>query len=145
DRVRVPADQVVGGEGQGLKIALTTLNTGRLSIPGLRAAGSKWSLKTARERSNARVPWGRPIVGHPAIGHKLAFMAATTFAQEAVVEVAGAMSDSGGVDIRIEAALAKLWCSEMAWRVADDLVQIRGGRGYETAESLRARGERAVA
>ncbi len=145
DRVRVPADQVVGGEGQGLKIALTTLNTGRLSIPALCVAGSKWSLKIAREWSNARVQWGRPIGRHPAIGHKLAFMAATTFAQEAVVEVAGAMSDSGGVDIRIEAALAKLWCSEMAWRVADDLVQIRGGRGYETAESLRARGERAVA
>ncbi|QGH68442.1 acyl-CoA dehydrogenase family protein [Pseudactinotalea sp. HY158] len=145
DGVRVPAENVVGREGQGLKIALTTLNTGRLSIPAMCVAGSKWALGIAREWSNARVQWGRPIGRHPAIGHKLAFMAATTYAQEAVVEVAGAMADSGGVDIRIEAALAKLWCSEMAWRVADDLVQIRGGRGYETAASLRARGERAVA
>src|SRR5699024_1542599 len=144
-QVRVPAKNIVGKEGQGLKIALTTLNTGRLSIPALCVAGSKWSLKIAREWSTERVQWGRPIGRHPAVAHKLSFMAATTYAQEAVVEIAGELSDSGGADIRIEAALAKLWCSEMAWRVVDDLVQIRGGRGYETAASLRARGERAVA
>ena len=54
------------------------------------------------------------------------------------------LADTGSKDIRIEAALAKLWSSEMAWLVADELVQIRGGRGYETAASLAARGERAV-
>ena len=107
-------------------------------------AASKWSLKIAREWSSERVQWGRPIGKHPAVAHKLAFMAATAYAQEAVVEIAGELSDSGGADIRIEAALAKLWCSETAWQVADDLVQIRGGRGYETAASLAARGERAV-
>ena len=143
-QVRVPATNIVGREGQGLKIALTTLNTGRLSIPALCVAASKWSLKIAREWSSERVQWGRPVGRHPAVSHKLAFMAATAYAQEAVVEIAGELSDSGGADIRIEAALAKLWCSEMAWTVADDLVQIRGGRGYETAASLKARGERAV-
>lgn len=143
-QVRVPARCVVGREGQGLKIALTTLNTGRLSIPALCVAASKWSLKIAREWSTERVQWGRPIGRHPAVAHKLAFMAATAYAQEAMVELAGELSDSGAADIRIEAALAKLWCSEMAWQVADDLVQLRGGRGYETAASLAARGERAV-
>jgi len=54
------------------------------------------------------------------------------------------LADAGSKDIRIEAALAKLWASEMSWLVADELVQIRGGRGYETAASLAARGERAV-
>src|SRR5690242_19108270 len=54
------------------------------------------------------------------------------------------MSDEGRNDIRIEAALAKLWASEVACTIGDELVQIRGGRGYETAESLAARGERAV-
>lgn len=143
-QVRVPAENVIGREGQGLKIALTTLNTGRLSIPALCVAASKWSLKTAREWSAARVQWGRPIGEHGAIASKLAFIAATAYAQECVVDLAGRLAESGSADIRIEAALAKLWCSEMAWLCADELVQIRGGRGYETADSLHARGERAV-
>ncbi len=75
---------------------------------------------------------------------KVSFIAATTFALEAVLELSAQLADAGTKDIRIEAALAKLWSSEMAWLVADELVQIRGGRGYETADSLRARGERAV-
>ncbi|MGW5237866.1 acyl-CoA dehydrogenase family protein [Monashia sp. NPDC004114] len=143
-QVRVPVENRLGAEGQGLKIALTTLNTGRLSIPALCAAASKWSLKIAREWSAERVQWGRPIGQHAAVAEKISFIAATTFALEAVLELSAALADAGTKDIRIEAALAKLWSSEMAWLVADELVQIRGGRGYETAESLAARGERAV-
>jgi hypothetical protein len=74
----------------------------------------------------------------------VAFIAATSYAMEAVLELSSHMADEDRNDIRIEAALAKLWSSEMAWKVADELVQIRGGRGYETAESLAARGERAI-
>ncbi|EMY32810.1 acyl-CoA dehydrogenase domain-containing protein [Arthrobacter crystallopoietes BAB-32] len=144
DNVRVPAANRLGKEGQGLKIALTTLNTGRLSIPALCAASGKWSLKIAREWSNARVQWGRPIGKHEAVSQKIAFIAATAFALEAVFELSASMADAGAKDVRIEAALAKLWSSEMACRVADELVQLRGGRGYETAASLAARGERAV-
>src|SRR5919107_5528767 len=142
-QVRVPAENRLGREGEGLKIALTTLNTGRLSIPALCAAASKWSLKIARERSAERVQWGRPIGKHGAAAEKISFIAATTFALEAVLELSAQLADAGSKDIRIEAALAKLWSSEMGWLVADELVQIRGGRGYETAASLAARGERA--
>jgi alkylation response protein AidB-like acyl-CoA dehydrogenase len=142
--VRVPAAHRVGDEGAGLKIALTTLNTGRLSLPALCAGAGKWCLKSAREWSGARVQWGRPIAEHEAIGTRLSFIAATTFALEAMVELTGELADEDRHDIRIEAALAKLYASEMAWRIADDLVQIRGGRGYETADSLTARGERGV-
>lgn len=144
DQVRVPAENVLGREGQGLKIALTTLNTGRLSIPALCVGASKWSLKIAREWARERVQWGRPVGRHAAVAHKIAFMATATYAQEAVVELAGHLADAGRTDIRIEAALAKLFASERAWQVADELVQIRGGRGFETAHSLAARGERAV-
>lgn len=144
DKVRVPARNRIGREGDGLKIALTTLNAGRLSIPAMCTAASKWSLKIAREWSTQRVQWGKPIGRHAAIAHKISFIAATSFAQEAVLDLSAQLADQGHRDIRIEAALAKLWCSEMAWRIADELVQIRGGRGYETAESLRRRGERAV-
>ena len=144
DRVRVPAANRIAREGDGLKIALTTLNTGRLSIPALCTGASKWSVKIAREWSSQRVQWGRPVGRHAAVAHKISFMAASAFAQEAVVDLSAYLADEGRRDIRIEAALAKLWCSETACQVADELVQIRGGRGYETAESLRARGERAV-
>ena len=143
-QVRVPAANRLGREGQGLKIALTTLNTGRLSIPAICVASGRWSLKIAREWSNARVQWGRPVGKHEAVGKKIAFIAATAFALEAVFELSAEMADAGQKDVRIEAALAKLWATEMGCRIADELVQIRGGRGFETADSLEARGERAV-
>ena len=143
-RVQVPAENRLGREGEGLKIALTTLNTGRLSIPALCAAAGKWSLKIAREWSGERVQWGRPVGKHGAVAEKISFIAATTFGLEAVLGLSAELADTGSADIRIEAALAKLWSSEMACLVADALVQIRGGRGYETAASLAARGERAV-
>ncbi len=143
-RVRVPKENLIGREGDGLRIALTTLNAGRLAIPAMAGGSAKWSLKIAREWSAERVQWGKPVGKHGAVAGKLAFIAATAYALEAVLELSGQMADEGRNDIRIEAALAKLWSSEMACVIADELLQIRGGRGYETAESLAARGERAV-
>ena len=143
-RVRVPAAHRIGPEGAGLKIALTTLNTGRLSLPAMCAGAGKWCLRIAREWSAAREQWGKPIAHHEAVGAKISFIAATTFALEAVLDLSSQLADEERTDIRIEAALAKLYGSEMAWRMADELVQIRGGRGFETADSLAARGERGV-
>ncbi|MFD7117062.1 acyl-CoA dehydrogenase family protein [Streptomyces sp. NPDC056652] len=143
-QVRVPAANRIGPEGAGLKIALTTLNTGRLSLPAMCVGAGKWCLKIAREWSAAREQWGRPVGRHEAVGAKISFIAATTFALEAVVDLASQMADEDRNDIRIEAALAKLYGSEMSCLMADELVQIRGGRGFETADSLAARGERAV-
>jgi alkylation response protein AidB-like acyl-CoA dehydrogenase len=143
-RVRVPAENLVGREGDGLKIALTTLNAGRLSIPAMVTGSAKWSLKIAREWSCERVQWGKAVGEHAAVAGKIAFIAATSYALESVLELSGQMADEGRNDIRIEAALAKLWSSEMGCVIADELLQIRGGRGYETAESLAARGERAA-
>ena len=143
-RVRVPAENLIGREGDGLKIALTTLNAGRLSVPASATGSAKWALKIAREWSGERVQWGKPLAKHEAVASKVSFIAATTYALDAVLELSAQMADEGRNDIRIEAALAKLWSSEMACLIADELLQIRGGRGYETAESLAARGERAV-
>src|SRR5579859_7225994 len=143
-QVVVPASSRIGREGQGLKIALTTLNTGRLSLPASCVAAGKLSLKIAREWSRERVQWGRPVGEHEAVATKISFIAATTYALESVVELSSQLADDKQNDIRIEAALAKLYCSEMGSRIVDELVQIRGGRGYETAESLAARGERGV-
>jgi alkylation response protein AidB-like acyl-CoA dehydrogenase len=142
--VFVPEENVIGGLGKGLKIALTTLNTGRLSLPAMCVGAGKWSLNIAREWSAERVQWGRPVGQHEAVATKIAFIAATTYAMESMLDLCCVIADDDRNDIRIEAALVKLFASEMAWQVADELIQIRGGRGYEKAESMAARGERAV-
>jgi alkylation response protein AidB-like acyl-CoA dehydrogenase len=145
DGVFVPRENVIGEEGQGLKIALTTLNTGRLALPAICVGTAKWATKVAREFASERVQWGQPVGKHDAVAQKIAFIAATAFGLEAMLDVASRLADDKQNDIRIEAAIAKLYASELGWQVIDELMQVRGGRGYETAESLKARGERPVA
>ena len=134
--VRVPKENVIGREGQGLKIALTTLNTGRLSLPAMCVGSGKYALAAARHWAAERVQWGRPVAQHEAVAKKIAFIAGSTYGMQAMLEMCCLLADDDRNDIRIEAALVKLYASELAWLVADELIQIRGGRGYETAESL---------
>jgi len=100
----------------------------------------KQCLSIARRWSADRVQWGLPIGRHEAGSEKIAEIASTTFAMEAVTWLTSHWADEHR-DIRIEAAMAKLFCSETAWRIVDQTMQLRGGRGYERAQSLRARGE----
>ena len=142
----MPAENVIGGEGQGLKIALTTLNTGRLSLPAMCVARRQ---VVPRRRPRSGRPSGSSGAGrsaeHEAVANKIAFIAATTYGLESMLDLCCLLADDDRNDIRIEAALVKLYASEMAWQIADELIQIRGGRGYETADSLAARGERPIA
>ena len=144
DNVYVPKENVIGREGLGLKIALVTLNTGRLSLPALSAAAARYALKVSREFAASRKQWGKPVGKHDPVAQLLAFVTGSAFGLQAVVDVSSRLADDKRNDIRIEAAIAKLYESELGWKVADAMIQIRGGRGYETAESLARRGERPV-
>ncbi|HXV21947.1 MAG TPA: acyl-CoA dehydrogenase family protein [Desulfuromonadales bacterium] len=139
--VRVPSENVLVGVGEGLRLALRTLNVGRLSIPAFCGGVMKQSLAICRSWGIERRQWGAPIGHHEAVAAKIARIAADSFAVDSLAWLAAAMADQGETDIRLEAAADKLFCTEAMWRALDETLQVRGGRGYETADSLRARGE----
>jgi alkylation response protein AidB-like acyl-CoA dehydrogenase len=141
DNVKVPKDNLIGKDGDGLKIALVTLNTGRLSLPAATSGSAKRFVEVVRKWSNARVQWGVPIGKHEAIAHKNARILSSAFAMESVAYLVGELADAKGVDIRLEAAAAKEWNTVRNWHLSDDTLQVRGGRGYETEASLLSRGE----
>jgi len=138
--VKVPRENIILGEGEGLKLALMTLNTGRLTIPGASTGISKWCLNVARQWATKRKQWGHPIGEHESIALKLGYIASHTFAMEAISWLTAAMADDKKKDIRLEAAMAKHFCTWHSWKIVDDTLQIRGGQGYEQSSSLRARG-----
>jgi alkylation response protein AidB-like acyl-CoA dehydrogenase len=143
--VKVPRENILLAEGKGLRVALTTLNTGRLTLPAACVGLSKRCLEISKKWTAERVQWGAAIGKHAAIADKLARMAANTFAMESMILFASSLVDRDKhADVRLEAAMCKLWGTEMAWEIVNDTMQIRGGRGYETAPSLKARGEEAV-
>ncbi len=144
--VRIPVENILLAEGKGLRVALTTLDTGRLTLPAACTGLAKRCLNISRAWANERKQWGAPIGKHAAIADKLGRMAAGTFAMESMTLLAASRVDRDKhADVRLEAALCKLWATEATWSMVNDAVQIRGGRGYETAASLKARGEPPIA
>jgi alkylation response protein AidB-like acyl-CoA dehydrogenase len=136
----VPASNVILAPGKGMRVALNALSVGRLTLPAACAGLVDESLRITRDWCVERRQWGCEIGKHEAIAAKVADLAADAFALKAMVGLTSALVDEK-VDYRLESALCKLWGTETAWRAVDDLMQIRGGRGYETAHSLAARGD----
>src|SRR5438874_4570419 len=142
--VHVPRENMIAKEGQGLKVALTTLNTGRLTLPAACTGLSKRLLEICRKWASERIQWGVPIGKHAAIAGKIAEMPGNVFAMEAMTVLTSTLVDRKARDLRIETAMCKMWSTETTWKISDDAMQVRGGRGYETAQSLAGRGEEAI-
>ncbi len=139
--VKVPKENIVEGVGRGLALALRTLNTGRLTLPAACGGAMKQALEMVIEWANEREQWGAPVGHHEAVANRTATLAAELYAVESLTWLTSAMADQAKTDIRLEAAMAKLFCTEALWRGIDGALQTRGGRGYETADSLGGRGE----
>lgn len=136
--VFVPALNLIGGEGNGLKIAFESLNTGRIAIAQGCLGVSKQALNISRWWANKRSQLGGPLADKELVRDKLVYASTNILAMEAMTNYASTCFDSGQ-DVRIEAAAAKVFASERAWQIVDNMMQIRGGRGYETWQSLSRR------
>jgi hypothetical protein len=139
--VKVPSENIIWGEGKGLRLALTTLNDGRLGIPAITAGAVGALTDHLASWGKTRHQWGRNIGDHEAGCDKLAQMGGGQYAMQALADFCAATSDRGDTDIRMEAAAAKMYNTELGWDLVDLGLQFKGGRGYETASSLEARGE----
>jgi alkylation response protein AidB-like acyl-CoA dehydrogenase len=139
--VKIPKENLIWGEGKGLRLALTTLNDGRLGIPAITAASVRQLAAFSARWAKSRYQWGKYVGEHEAGADKLARIAAGGYAMETLSAFCASMSDRKDVDIRMEAAGAKLFNTELCWQLVDEGLQLRGGRGFETATSLEARGE----
>jgi alkylation response protein AidB-like acyl-CoA dehydrogenase len=132
----VPHDRVLGQLGKGLKVALSVLDFGRCTLCAGCVGGAKKALAMAVERARTRRQFGRPIGEFHLVKQKLARMAETVFAMEAMTYLAAGLVDRHAEDIMLETATCKLFCSEGAWQVIDDALQIWGGEGYMRENGL---------
>jgi len=139
--VKIPKENIVLAEGKGMRVALNTLNIGRLTIPAICVGASKECLRMMREWTSTRSQWGQEIGKHQMLADKLERMAADTYAMEAMVELCSNLVDRKNCDIRVESAMAKMWATEAYWTIIDNSMQMKGGRAYETDDSKVARGE----
>jgi alkylation response protein AidB-like acyl-CoA dehydrogenase len=139
--VKVPAENIIWGEGKGLRLALTTLNDGRLGIPAITAGTIDEFSNHMASWGKSRHQWGRNIGEHEAGCDKLARLGGGQYALQALSDFCASTSDRGDTDIRMEAAAAKMYNTEVGWDLMDTALQFKGGRGYETGASLKTRGE----
>ena len=140
--VHIPVDNVIGEVGKGLKYALTILNVGRaISIPAICLGMAKQAWQPTLDRANSRITFNKPLAERQTQMMRTGQMASTLFAMEALSSLVWDMADQKRYDIRIEAAIVKIFCSEKTIQFLRNAQIIFGGMGYETADSKRVRGE----
>jgi butyryl-CoA dehydrogenase len=126
---RVPAGNLIGEEGMGLKIALSGLEGGRIGIASQAVGMARAAFEAALHYSKDRSSFGQPIFQHQAVQFKLADMATQIEVARQMIWHAASLKDAGQPCLK-EAAMAKLFASEMAERVCSDAIQVHGGYGY---------------
>ena len=140
--VRIPAGNVIGEVGRGLKYALTILNVGRaISIPAICLGMAKQAWQPTLDHANTRLTFQKPLSERQTQRMRLGRMAVNLFTMEALASSVWRLADQHSYDVRIEAAIAKIFCSERTIQFLRDAQIIFGGMGYETADSKRVRGE----
>ena len=130
ENVRVPVENRLGDVGQGFRIALEVLNSGRLGLSAGSARGARRIMNEAIAYAAQREQFGRPIASFEMIRRKIALLAADVYATEAAVMLTAGMVDRGGVDFSLETAACKVFASEMGYRATHEALQIAGGIGY---------------
>jgi butyryl-CoA dehydrogenase len=126
---KIPAAQLLGAEGQGYKIALSGLEGGRIGIAAQSVGMARAAFEAALAYAKDRAAFGKPIFEHQAVQFKLADMATQLEAARQLIHHAASLKDAGQPCLK-EAAMAKLFASEMAEKVCSDAIQIHGGYGY---------------
>ena len=130
DGVRVPVEDRLGEVGQGFKIALEILNSGRLGLAAASSRGARVVMAVALAHAKQREQFGRPIGSFEMIQHKVALNASETYASDSAWMLTAGMVDRGAIDFSLETAACKIFASELAYRAANDALQIAGGIGY---------------
>ncbi len=130
DGLYVPDDHVLGEVGKGFAVAVNALNAGRLSLAAGCTAASRLLVDEFLQYGELRQQFGAPLVSFEVTQRKLATIAADTYAADAMVGTLAAALDGTNVDASLEAAIVKVFASELIWRATDDLVQLAGGRGF---------------
>ncbi len=128
--VRVPAENVLGGEGQGFKVAMSILNNGRTGLGGGCVGAMKRCIALASEQSKNRKQFGKPIAEFGLVQEKIAQMVVNCFAAESVVGMVAHYIDSGVSDYSTEAAISKIFATEALWNTVNEALQIAGGNGF---------------
>ena len=129
DNLEVPPDMMLGEEGQGYRIALENLTTGRIGIAAQSTGIARAALECARDYAKEREAFGQVIMEYQAVSHRLADMATQVEASHHLLLHAARLYDADGGGL-VEASMAKLFASEMAEKVCSDAVQTLGGYGY---------------
>ncbi len=130
DNVRVPNNNVLGEIGQGFKVAMSILNSGRTGLGGGSVGAMKHLIELATKQANERKTFGQPISSYGLIKKKVARMVIDCYTAEAVVTMVGGLIDQGYQEYQVEAAISKVYATECLWRTADEALQIAAGNGY---------------
>jgi alkylation response protein AidB-like acyl-CoA dehydrogenase len=128
----VPAENVLGQVGKGLRIALTVLDFGRTTFGASCTGAAKTCLQLAVAHANKRIQFKQTLSEFELVKKKIAYMAAHAFAMEATMTQCAAFIDSGFDDYMLETAMLKVWSTEALWQMVNDALQIYGGAGYFT-------------